>query len=234
MALKKRITKEEHAALAAHFKTEYIEDGDGFRLDIEGGEEDTGALKRAKDRESQLRREAEAKLKQAQDALDALGTDDAKKKGDIATLEKAWQKTADETKAAYEARIGKLTAHTTKTLVDNVAAQIAHKISTAPALMLPHIKARLQADFEGDEPVTKVLGADGKVSALTLDQLQAEFVANKDFSSIIVASKASGGAGKQTTVGGAANNQQQQPADLSKLSPAALAAQLKEGKAAAE
>ena len=67
MALKKKLTKEEHSKLSDHLKAEYIEDGDGdgFRLDIDG-DEDTGALKRAKDREAQLRRDAEAKLREAQ------------------------------------------------------------------------------------------------------------------------------------------------------------------------
>ncbi|WBF76910.1 hypothetical protein PSV3_00208 [Septimatrevirus PSV33] len=57
MALKKKLTKEEHAKLSDALKAEYIEDGDGFRLDVDG-DEDTGALKRAKDREAQLRKDA--------------------------------------------------------------------------------------------------------------------------------------------------------------------------------
>ena len=56
MALKKKLTKAEYEKLSEHIKAEYIEDGDGFRLDIDG-DEDTGALKRAKDREAQLRRQ---------------------------------------------------------------------------------------------------------------------------------------------------------------------------------
>ena len=77
MALKKKLTKAEYEKLSEHIKAEYIEDGDGFRLDIDG-DEDTGALKRAKDREAQLRREAETKLREAQEQLDALGNDDAR------------------------------------------------------------------------------------------------------------------------------------------------------------
>ena len=86
MALKKKLTKAEYEKLSEHIKAEYIEDGDGFRLDIDG-DEDTGALKRAKDREAQLRRDAEAKLREAQEELDRINGDDARKKGDIATLE---------------------------------------------------------------------------------------------------------------------------------------------------
>ena len=231
MALKKKLTKEEHAKLSDHLKAEYIEDGDGFRLDIDG-DEDTGALKRAKDREAQLRREAETKLREAQEQLDALGNDDARKKGDIQTLEKSWQKKLEDQKTEYEGKLGKLTSHTKTQLVDNVAQQIASKISNAPALLLPHIKARLAADFEGDSPITRILDKDGKPSAMTFEELTAEFVANKDFCAIITASKASGGAGKPSNNnGGGAPNHSDKPADLASMNPAQLAEHIKASKA---
>ena len=72
MALKRTVSKEEHAKLDEGIKGLYIEDGDGFRLDLDGGE-DNGALKRAKDREVQLRKDAEAKLREAQERLDEIG-----------------------------------------------------------------------------------------------------------------------------------------------------------------
>ena len=231
MALKKKLTKAEYEKLSEHIKAEYIEDGDGFRLDIDG-DEDTGALKRAKDREAQLRRDAEVKLREAQEELDRINGDDARKKGDIATLEKSWQKKLEDQKAEYEGKLGKLTSHTKTQLVDNVAQQIASKISNAPALLLPHIKARLAADFEGDAPVTRILDKEGKVSAMTVEELSAEFVANKDFSAIITASKASGGAGKPSNSnGGGAPNNSDKPADLASMNPAQLAEHIKASKA---
>ena len=233
MALKKKLTKEEHAKLSDALKAEYIEDGDGFRLDVDG-DEDTGALKRAKDREAQLRKDAEKEAKELRERLESVEGDDARKKGDIATLEKSWQSKLEKQREEYEAKVSKLTSHTTKTLVDNVASQLAHKISNAPAVIMPHIKSRLIADFEGDTPVTRVLDKDGKPSALTIDELANEFVANKDFSAIITASKASGGAGKPSQNGGGApkfNGQPDKPADLSKMNPSELVAHLKEAKA---
>ena len=231
MALKKKLSKAEYDKLSDAIKAEYIEDGDGFRLDIDG-DEDTSALKRAKDREAQLRRDAEAKLREAQEELDRINGDDARKKGDIATLEKSWQKKLEDQKAEYEGKLGKLTSHTKTQLVDNVAQQIASKISNAPALLLPHIKARLAADFEGDAPVTRILDKDGKPSAMTIEELSAEFVANKDFSAIITASKASGGAGKPSNNnGGGAPNNSYKPADLASMNPAQLAEHIKASKA---
>lgn len=231
MALKKKLSKEDHAKLPDHLKTEYVEDGEGYRLDLDG-EEDTGALKRAKDRESQLRRDAEKKLGELESKLSELEGDDARKKGDIATLEKAWQKKLDDANAAAQVKIDKLTQHTTKNLVDNAALNISNKISTSPALLLPHIRARLLANLDADEPTTVVLDQHGKPSNMTLQQLSDEFVANKDFSAIITASKASGGAGKPSQLGGGASKtfgNQNAMVDLSKANPADLAAMLKEG-----
>lgn len=229
MALKAKLTKDQFEKLPDAIKSEYIADGDGYKLDVEGAE-DTGALKRAKDREKQLREEAEEKLRVANEELEKISGDDARKKGDIQTLEKSWQKKIDDANAANQAKIDKLTSHTTKSLVDNVAMQIASKISSAPALLVPHIRARLQANFDGDEPTTRVLDAAGKPSAMTVEELSQEFVGNKDFSAIIIASKASGGAGKPSQNGGGAPKNPgngDTPPNLAKMNPADLAAHIK-------
>lgn len=227
MALKKKITKAEFEKLADHFKSEYIEDGDGYRLDV-AGEEDTGALKRAKDRESQLRKEAEQRAKEAEEKLASLEGDDARKKGDIATLEKAWQKKIEDAELAAKTKIDKLSDYTKKSLVDTVALSIASKISTSPALLLPHIKQRLQADLDGEEPKTVVLDKTGKPSALTAEDLANEFVANKEFSAIITASKGSGSAGDKSKKAGGQTNDDKK--DLSTMNPKELADFLKSQK----
>lgn len=196
MALKLKITKEEFAKLPADLQAEYAEGSDGsYSLDVTGLD-DTGALKRAKDREAQLRKDAEKELKEARERLEALEGDDARKKGDIATLEKSWNSKLETQKNEYESKLTKGNSYIQKMLVDSKALEIATKISTVPNLILPHIKARLIADLDGDEPTTKILGTDGKVSNLTIEQLSAEFVANKDFAPIIIGSKSSGGATK--------------------------------------
>lgn len=230
MALKRKISKAEHAALADHLKAEYIEDGDEFRLDIEG-DEDTGALKRSKDRESQLRKDAEAKLRQAQEELDRINGDDARKAGDIATLEKAWQKKLDDANKQAAEKQAAQQAFITRSLVDAKALEIASAISVSPALMLPHIKARLQASFEeGADPKTVVLDATGKPSALTVDELCAELRSNKDFAPILKGTNASGGAAGSKPAGGAADNSNQS-ANFAAMNPKDLAAQIAAKKA---
>ena len=62
-------------------------------------------------------------------------------------------------------------------LVDNVAVSLANELAVqgSAAILIPHIKARLEVDTTGGEPKTIVLGTDGKRSALTVDELKAEF-----------------------------------------------------------
>lgn len=237
MALKSKITKAEFDKLHKSIQAEYFADGDDYSLDVEGAE-DTGALKRAKDRETQKRKEAEEAAREAQEKLDAIDNDDARKKGDIETLEKKWTSDLQAEKDAHAATETKYQTAFKTQMIDNAAAAMAAKISKVPGLMSRAIKERLTVDFEGEMPATKVLDADGKPSDMSIDDLQKEFVANKDYADIIIASKASGGAGKKTPGGGAPTNpenhgqQTDQKPDLSKMDATALAAHIKDKKAA--
>lgn len=232
MALKRKIDKAAFDKLSSDFKTEYVEKDGAYLLDIDG-DEDTGALKRAKDRETQARKDAEKRAEELQEKLDGISDTDSRKKGDIETLEKAWTKKADETKAQYEARVGKLEGYAKKSLIEGTAAALAAKISTVPALMSKAIRERLTVNFDGDEPTLHILDKDGKASAMTIEQLSEEFVANKDFSSIIVGSKASGGGAakdgfnKQQNGGAGQQQQTDKPASFATMNPRALADQIK-------
>jgi len=239
MAMKKKLTKAEFDKLSDTMKAEYISDGaDGFKLDLTD-DEDTGPLRRALEREKQAAGTSKARVAELEAEIEKLTNDDARKRGDIATLEKSWEGKMNTQKTEYEGRIGRYESHMKAQLIDNVALQMATKISKSPTLLIPHIKSRLSANLEGDAPSTVVLGADGKPSALTLAQLEAEFVANKDFSAIILASKASGGAGGGASngngggAGGFGNNQgnNAQAPDLSKMNPKQLSEHLAAKKA---
>lgn len=88
-------------------------------------------------------------------------------------------------------------------MVDSVASRIATELAGENAeIILPHIQRRLQADIVEGKPVTKVLDLEGSPSALSVEELQKEFLSNQKFSSIIVASKASGGGANGGRKGG--------------------------------
>ena len=59
--------------------------------------------------------------------------------------------------------------------------------------MVDKIKARLDLEIADGVPITRVLDAAGKPSALSLDDLKKEFVDNKSYAAIIKASDANGG-----------------------------------------
>ena len=196
--------------LSEELKKLYKQDGDVYRLVLEDddGDNDVGALKRAKEHEKQKRKEAEAELarlkKEKEDAEAADEADKAKRKGDIGALEKSWQDKLARKEAELNAAADALRGQLRTLLVDNVAQSLASEISTAPELLLPHIKARLTVEEIDGKPVTRVLGSDGKPSALTIDDYKKEVLANKAFAPILTASKASGsGASKAGGSGGA-------------------------------
>jgi hypothetical protein len=191
MALKMKITKAVYDKLSDDLKKEYVEDGDSFKLDTDA--DDADELRRARDREKQNAKDAKKEAKELRDRLAELEGDDARKSGDIEKIDKQWK---DKFAARETELTGKLSAkdeYIKKTMIDGAAGAMASKISTSPSLLKRAIADRLTVNFEGDEPKLEILGADGKVANTNLDALEKEFVTNKEFSSIIIASKASGG-----------------------------------------
>lgn len=206
--LKSKVTNAEFEALNDVLKAEYKKVGDDYFLDSD----DAGELRRAKDRET----EEAKKQKQRADDLEAKALEDArkaneaaaelaKKNGDITALEASWKKKHDDDIAEMQKQLDASNGIIKRVFVDNIADNIAHEISTSPLLINPHIKSRLRVELVDGEPVTRVLDANNKPTALTLDDLKKEFVANENFAAIIVGSKASGGGAGQNRGGGGAH-----------------------------
>ena len=191
MALKLTISSTDYDKLSDDLKAEYSKDGDGYKLDV-SGIEDTGALKRAKDRAAQERDDARQKLKEAEDKLADIEGDDARKTKDVDKLTKQHDKKLADQKTDYEGKLSVKDVVIEKLLKTDVANKLAAEISTAPDLILPHIISRLTVDNTGDEPVTQVLGSDGKASALKIEDLRKELIADKRFATVIKASAATG------------------------------------------
>lgn len=238
MTLKRKIDKATFDKLSKDLQAEYVEKDDEYILDLYGGndDDDNGALRRAKARAVQERKDAEKRAKEAEAKLAELDDNDARKSGDIEKLEASWKSKLDAQKAESDATINSKDAFISSTLIDNVANAMAAKISTSPALILPHIKSRLQADLSGDAPTMKYLDASG--NSTTAEALEKEFVDNKDFASIIVASKAKGGGapdkGQQRLGGASQKTDDGKPVSLASLSGKELAAELAARKEANE
>jgi hypothetical protein len=231
MALKLKLTKAEYDALPDAVKAEYKADGDAYKLDV-SDLPDTGALERAHVRTKEELNEAKRVAKEAQDKLDALGVDAARKAGDIATLEKSWKEKSEAEVGKRDSRIQLLETGLKNAAITEATSKIASKLTEHTSILSPHIRSRITAEIDPETglAVTRFLDKDGKVSALSADDLQKEFAENKEFSAIIRVSKATGG-----NAGGAGNganganrigNNPDEKADLSKVSPGDLAARI--------
>lgn len=231
--LKLNITAEELAALDDNLKSFYIADGDKFKLGVEGLE-DTGALKRAKDREAQAAKEAKERAEALQAELDEIkereadaDKDSKRKKGDIEALEKSWKETADRREKVALDKLEALKGQVETLLVGNVAQSIASELFTVPEAMIDFVSKRLKAEFDGDTPITRVLDANGQPSAATIEDFRKELLDNPKLKGILVASNASGGgAGNGGGSGGGAGTKkpdeysEQERVDLYRSNPA--------------
>jgi len=131
---------------------------------------------------------------EAKKAADKAAADAAKKSGDVDALEASWQeklanetKARDETISEYQQMVKRMTVGTE---AQKLAAELA--LPGSSEALLPHIERRLTVDVKEGHPIVRVLGNDGKPSALSLADLKAEIEANKAFAPLLVGSKASG------------------------------------------
>lgn len=198
-------------------KAEYKKGSDGkFHLDVEGGE-DTGALKRAKDHEKNLRVAAEGQVAALTTQLEAAtaavttvtGERDAalsEKGADVAAIEASWKDKVGAAEKERDTLRGELTTEIERLLVTNTSLTMAGEISTVPELFQDVISKRLKVEKGADgKYFTRVLDAAGAPSASNLDDLKKELLANEKYAAIIISGKGSGGgAGGSGSGGGAA------------------------------
>lgn len=209
MALKRKITKAEHAAMNPLLQAEYKAEGEDFVLDAEGFD-DPAELKRALDRVREEHKVAAKKATDAETELRTIKEGSARASGDIATLEKSWKEKLAANDLLHATELAKRDKHLQSTLVDSVANQLAADLGGEnAALLLPHIKDRLTADLTGDTPLTRVLDKEGKPSAFSVEDLKKEISGDARFKAVVIASKGSGGgaAGVRPNGGGAPTGQ---------------------------
>lgn len=180
-------------------------EGGKYRLKVEGIE-DTSGLKKKVDELLNEKKAAAKARQEAEEAAARAAEEAARKTGDVSALEKSWQEKYAKGIGEKDSELAALRGSLNKMLVDNVAVSLANELAVqgSAALLIPHIKARLEVDTSGGEPKTIVIGPDGKRSALTVEELKAEFAANQAFAPVLAGSKATGGGASGTGAGGGA------------------------------
>lgn len=238
--MKLRLSKDAWEKLIPTLQEYYEETEDGYVLGLDGRqkEDDTGALRRAKDRVQRERDDLRDELdvmkeqqKELQDKLKDLDTNDARKSGDIEKLEKAWLKEKEELLETQRKREDLLKGYIERTTVDSIVDGITTRNTGSKEnakLLAPHLKNRVDVEFGDDmSPSITILSEDGKPSGLSVDDFEKEIVDNEAYAAIIVANRASGGgaADDRKTGGGSAfptGGQGRGNTDLSKVEPKEL------------
>lgn len=193
MALKRKITKAEFDGLNATIQAEYKLDGADYILQAEGFD-DPAELKRALDRVRLEATDSKTRVTELETKLATITDTDARRAGDIATLERSWQGKLTAKETEFAGKLAEKDRFIQSTLVDSVALTLATELSGDNAsLLVPHVLPRLAADLTGEKPLTRILDKDGKPSALSVEDLKKELAADKRFAPIIIASRASGG-----------------------------------------
>lgn len=173
---------------------------------------------------------------EAKKAADKAALEAAKKSGDVDAVEKSWNEKYstlenEKTQASqrYERMIQNMTVGAT---ASRLAAELA--IPGSADVLLPHISARLAVEIKDDKPIVRVLDKDGNLSAMTIKELQAEFMTNPMFAPIISGTKANGAGFKGGGWNGGNNMQLVTRAEYSSMSgddKAKFAAAMKKGEA---
>jgi len=125
-------------------------------------------------------------------------------KDDMDALEKSWKEKLDNQQNDFQQKIQQSESALQSLLVDNVASSMAAEISTVPSLLVPLIKQRLATETADGKTNTRVLDAEGKPTALTVEDLKKEFIANEQLFSIMKGSNASGSGAQGSGNGGGA------------------------------
>lgn len=188
----------------------YVKTDDGkYRLDVDGYQ-DPGALIRAKQHERDAHNATKADLATANATISQLENDldEARR----ARPKPGQEDAVEQQRASFETKIQKLKddyakerdglmSHLSKVHRDDVATRLASEISDTPELLAPFILNRLQFELGASGPETRVLDADGKLSASTVEELREEFKTNAKFAALVRGPASSGGGAQNTPPG---------------------------------
>ncbi len=149
----------------------------------------------------QSQKAEKAKADDAATAAAKTAEEAAKKSGDIEALEASWKAKLEAENAKRDSSLTDYQTMIKRMTVGTEAQKMASELAlpgSAEAL-LPHIERRLSVEVADGSPIIRVVGSDGKPSALSLQDLKAEIEGNTAFAPLLVGSKASGsgGAGKK-------------------------------------
>ena len=176
----------------------YEQTDTGYQLKVTGipepEKEDLSGLKNKVDELLREKKAASQKAREAAEEADAARLEAAKKGNDTEALDKSWQEKFNAREVELKKELDELSGTLVKLTSGQTATKIAAEIAVQGSadVLLPHLERRLRTEFREGSPVTVVLDKDGKPSAMSIDELKAEFQNSAAFAPLIVGTKANG------------------------------------------
>ena len=147
---------------------------------------------------------AKAKAKEEAEAARIAAEEAARKSGDVSALDKSWQEKYAKAEAEYGAKLTAAQQQLQTVLVDNVAQKAAMDIAVdaeCAELLADKLRGSLGLAEVDGKMQTVVFDADGKRSALTVDELKKQLVAK--YPRLVKGNPAGGAGGVPQPAGGA-------------------------------
>ena len=147
---------------------------------------------------------AKAKAKEEAEAARVAAEEAARKSGDVSALDKSWQEKYAKAEAEYGAKLTAAQQQLQTVLVDNVAQKAAMDIAVdaeCAELLADKLRGSLGLAEVDGKMQTVVIDADGKRSALTVDELKKQLIAK--YPRLVKGNPAGGAGGVPQPAGGA-------------------------------
>ena len=194
-------------------------------MKLEDEDEAIEALRLAKKNESDSHSETKKRLKELQDKLDELTNEDHRKRGDVEALENSWKEKLSKRETELMEQINMLQNSAIKSTKDSILSGLASKYVKPEyqRMFKKDIEDRIEVQLENGSSAIRILGSDGKPSALTMEDFEKEILANKEYAPIVIANRASGGAKIPVTPAG---GQETALKPFSRMTPGELKAQI--------
>ena len=147
---------------------------------------------------------AKAKAKEEAEAARVAAEEAARKSGDVSALDKSWQEKYGKLESEAAAKVAAVNAQLQSVLVDSVAQKAAMDIAVdaeCAELLADKLRGSLGLAEVDGKMQTVVFDADGKRSALTVDELKKQLIAK--YPRLVKGNPAGGAGGLSQPAGGA-------------------------------
>ena len=186
-----KITKAEYDALPEMMKGLYKADGEGYVATFKTAEEHEEEVSGLKSQNATLigeKKDAKKKAEEAEAERQRIADEKSANAGDVEALRTSYEKKLSDQKVGFETQIQQLTGTVTSLTVGSAAKDLSAQLFGKNATIAGHlVSSRLTMEDVNGVPTVRVLGADGKPSAESLEDLAKEIRGNAEYASVLVA-----------------------------------------------